>query len=214
MATSIRSTIVLLACCLLSFVTASHNITAVPIDGCSAYPGYDATSGGSGNFYLQAYQTDNSSVDGIGSSLQYSRGATQIRWGMITLGVRVDEAKVVLRCYDQVLHGFVATGVSGYTWETLQFAPYPYDQELMYLVDGGPAAQAHTLSVDGVEQEGVFLGADGVALWGFRYIDASQGCCGVPYYQLRLLGPNSADPNTGAPLQDGEFTGFLKIAAF
>jgi hypothetical protein len=171
-------------------------------------------SDGSGNFYLQAYQSDNSSIDGLGSSLEYSRGTTQIRWVQITLGTRVDEAKVVLRCYNDTLHGFVSTGVSAFTWETLQFSPYPYDAELMYFVSGGPAAQAYSHYIDSVKQDGVFLGANGVTTWGFRYFDASYGCCGAPFYQLRLLGPDSTDPSTGAPLQDGEFKGFLKVASF
>jgi hypothetical protein len=204
----------LLVSSLVSLVLASPNDTAVPIDGCSAYPSYDPESGGTGNFYLQAFQTDNSSVNGLGSSLQYSLGATQIRWGQITLGTRIDEAKVVLQCYNNTLHGFVSTGVSAFTWEILQFSPYPYDEELMYLVDGGPAAQAHSLYLDGVKQDGVFLGANGVTSWGFRYLDASHGCCGAPFYQLRLLGPNSTDPSTGSSLQDGEFSGFLKVMPF
>jgi hypothetical protein len=33
------------------------------------------------------------------------------------------------------------------------------------------------------------------------------------FYYLRLLGPNSSNMATGRPLNDGEFTGFVKMAA-
>lgn len=203
----------LLLSSLVSFASALPNVTATPIPGCSAYPSYDPTTDTTGWFFFTAYQTDNSSVDGLGTDQEFSRGANQIRWGSITLGTRPDEAKVAMRCSNNTLTGFVSTGVSGATWETLQFAPYPYDAELMYFVEGGPVAEAHELTLDGVKQDGVFIGSNGVATWGFRYFDASYSCCGVPFYQLRLLGPNSADPTTGAALQDGEFQGFLKITA-
>ncbi|OCK96842.1 uncharacterized protein K441DRAFT_656860 [Cenococcum geophilum 1.58] len=44
---------------------------------------------------------------------------------------------------------------------------------------------------------------------GFQVPAASDG--EPDYYEMRLLGPDGADPTTGEPLQDGEFKGFLKV---
>lgn len=54
---------------------------------------------------------------------------------------------------------------------------------------------AHELN--GVRQDGVFLGIANVTTWAFRRV-ANLG-----YYEVRLFG-------LGANLKDGEFKGFLK----
>jgi hypothetical protein len=190
----------------------STNITAVLLPGgCSAYPSYDATTGIAGPWVVQAVQTNNSAIENFGNVAEFSRGATQIRWGSIVFPTNNQVAKNPLRCSNNTLQALVPVGVSQYEWQNLRISPYPYDAELMYLVDGGPEVQPYAIYVDGVQQPGVFLGADATTTWGFRYYPADASCCGTPFYGMRLLGPKSADPTTGAPLQDGEFKGLVKV---
>ena len=77
----------------------------------------------------------------------------------------------------------------------------------MYFVPGSDVVPYH-VTVAGDAQPGVFLGTAGVVAWGFTpYENAEFG----KYWLARLLGPNSQDPTTGAPLHEGEVTGFLRI---
>jgi len=126
---------------------------------------------------------------------------------------RNDMAKNPVRCSKGTLQGYVETGVSGYTWQNLALATYPYDQELMYLLPDSIPVEVYAHYQGTTRLPGLFLGLGGVTTWGFKYYGANDSCCGTPHFLPRLLGPNSQDPTTGAPLMDGEFKGFLGISA-
>lgn len=65
---------------------------------------------------------------------------------------------------------------------------------------------------DGVRQEGLFIGAHNVTSWGIKYEEPSVGTIdGLPYWSLRLLGPDSEDPVTGEPLLEGESVTFIRV---
>ena len=65
---------------------------------------------------------------------------------------------------------------------------------------------------DGVRQDGIFLGSHGVTSWGVTYYEAGAGTIdGLPYWFIRLLGPDSEDPVTGEPLGEGEYETFIRV---
>lgn len=108
------------------------------------------------------------------------------------------------------MQGWVPTGVSGTTWETVVAAGIPYSALLMYLVDGTPI-EPYAHYAPGNETErlpGIFLGSKGVTTWGFIQRESAEF---GTYWEIRLLGEGSEDPITGEPLKDGEITGFLKV---
>ena len=61
--------------------------------------------------------------------------------------------------------------------------------------------------IDGVKQDGVFLGAAGYnsTTWVFSYRTASSGTHGREYFNARLVGLNK-----NVTVDSGSFTGFIK----
>ncbi|KAJ5672950.1 hypothetical protein N7507_002077 [Penicillium longicatenatum] len=66
--------------------------------------------------------------------------------------------------------------------------------------------QAYNHYIDGVKQDGIFIGAHNVTTWGMQL----QGGAGA-WWKLRLLGPGSEDASTGNALKDGEYQTFIRI---
>ncbi|TAQ85769.1 hypothetical protein B7494_g5911 [Chlorociboria aeruginascens] len=185
--------------------------------GCSAYPVYDASIGIAGPWILQLSDSDNSAIDGYGDDSQVIRqaGSTGITQGRISIVNNNQLAKNAIRCNDATgLEGYVATGVSGYTWQQLNITEYPYDAELMYgLGQYSTPVEAYYHYIDGVQQPGLYLGQDGYTTWGVKLYPADSGSLdGNPYWQLRLLGPDSGLPwlnNTA--LYPDEYETFLTV---
>jgi hypothetical protein len=198
--------------CGIQHVSAVPNVTVVPIKvGCAAFPNWDPATDTTYPFSIQATSTDNTTIEGWGARTEYSRGPDQIRWGAMAIVPENDMAKTAVRCANGSLQGYVPTGVGQTTWENLTIAHYPYDAELMYLIPDGLPVETYALYQGTTRIPGLFLGNGGVATWGFKYYGADSSCCGIPFFLPRLLGPNSQDPTTGAPLEDGEFKGFFKV---
>lgn len=135
----------------------------------------------------------------------------------ITFPTRNDIAKTALKCDAGVLKGWVSTDLTAAgaptntQWAPLVLSPYPYDAALMWKVDGD-TPQIFEHYVGDVKQDGVFLGGYNTSTsWGLKYYPANAGSSRQDYYYSRLLGPNSADPTTGAPLSANETTAFIKI---
>ena len=122
-------------------------------------------------------------------------------------------AKNPVRCSNGTLQAYVDTGVSSTTWETLVMSTFPYDAELMYLIPDSQPVEIYAHYQGSNRMPGLFLGVGGVTTWGFKYYGANASCCDIPFFLPRLLGPNSQDPATGAPLKDGEFKGFFGIGS-
>jgi hypothetical protein len=203
----------ILLACGISHVSAVPNVTVVPVKlGCAAFPNWDPLTDTTEPFVLQASSTDNTTIEGWGADSDYSRGPNQIRWGAMTIVDRNDRAKTAVRCSNGNLQGYVPTGVGDVTWENLTISNYPYNAELMYLIKNGLPVETYAHYQGTKRLPGLFLGNGGVTTWGFKYERADVGCCGTPFFLPRLLGPNSQDPTTGAPLLDGEFKGFFKVS--
>ena len=135
----------------------------------------------------------------------------------IQFPVRNDIAKTPLQCQDGKLHARVPTDLTAagaptnVQWTPLVTAIYPYDATLIYKVEGNDL-KVFEHYIDGVKQDGVYLGGyDNSTTWGFKYQSANAGSYNMPYYYIRLLGPNSADPTTGAALKVNETRGFIRV---
>ncbi|KAI2618230.1 hypothetical protein GGR54DRAFT_640799 [Hypoxylon sp. NC1633] len=206
---------------------ATPNVTAkvLPAD-CSSYPAYDAASNTAGPWIVQVVSSDNAAIEGFGDTSVYSISFNpstdrkpSLRWGFITFPTRNDLAKNQMKCEDGILKGWVPSDLTdagaptSYQWTPLVLSVYPYDQPLMWKVDGS-APQVFEHYIGGQKQDGVFLGGYSTSTtWGLKYESANAGSSGQDYYYARLLGPNSADPVTGAPLNTNETTAFIKILA-
>ncbi|KAK2757115.1 hypothetical protein FQN54_005085 [Arachnomyces sp. PD_36] len=203
------------------------NVTPVLAEGgCSVYPGYDADTGIAGPWVVMVDQCVNSTtpgvpctIEGFGSSAEprILAGDTGIHEGYITIVHRNDLAKNPLRCNSaqpagSTLQANVPSGVSGYSWTPLQVADIPYSAPLMWGLEeeySHAVEPYYHVDADGVRQEGLFLGAHNVTSWGIEYV--SSGFFGLPYWFIRLLGPDSEDPVTGEPLGDNESVTFIRV---
>lgn len=111
------------------------------------------------------------------------------------------------------LYAYTPEGVSGYGYNPVNLAPYPYDAELMWGVEG-PEVQGYYHYIKGVKQDGVFLGSNGVTRWGIEFVASGGAPTGQPYWNLRLLGPNSqvppGSPNATTTYSD-EYETFIKV---
>ncbi|KAI1767113.1 hypothetical protein GGR53DRAFT_143372 [Hypoxylon sp. FL1150] len=210
----------------LPLAHATPNVTAevLPSEDCSSYPGYDASTNTAGPWTIQVVNSDNTAIEGFSDTSVYSisynpstDSKPSLRWGSITFPTRNDIAKNPLKCEAGVLKGWVPTDLTdagaptSYQWTPLVLSPYPYDAALMWKIDGD-APQIFEHYIGDVKQDGVFLGGyNTTTSWGLKYYGADSGSSGQDYYYSRLLGPNSADPSTGAPLSANETTAFIKI---
>jgi hypothetical protein len=92
------------------------------------------------------------------------------------------------------------------------------DRENGHILIDAPAEKVlvpelYTHVINGVEQDGVYLGVKGQTTWGFRYTPAScytnATVSTKDYYEVKLLGlPESEYDTVG---YDVEFKGFLKV---
>jgi hypothetical protein len=82
------------------------------------------------------------------------------------------------------------------------------DRGLYYDATSGHNLEAYAHEVNGVRQNGTFIGNKGVTTWGFTFQAGLGGVIeyigSIDGYVVRLLGPGSG------PLKAGEYTGFLK----
>lgn len=120
-------------------------------------------------------------------------------------------AKSVYRCND----GHAVVGPSG-PYEAITVSKE--SRNAFALIDApagdGYALEVYAHEVDGVRQEGVFLGAQNRTTWGFYYRYASCAADGTvtrDFYEVKLQGlPEHPDfpPTAGNPAQ---FEGFIQV---
>lgn len=76
----------------------------------------------------------------------------------------------------------------------------------------GYRVEVYGHEIDGVRQDGVFLGALNRTTWGFRFVNGlANGACGRDYYEVKLLDlpvDPDTEPTAGSP---PEFRGFIKV---
>ncbi|KAJ6131325.1 hypothetical protein N7523_001785 [Penicillium sp. IBT 18751x] len=210
----------------LSFLAAVQACTVTPVavpSGCTNLPSYDSSTGIAGPWIVEVNQcvnttaTDNAcNIEGFGSEAVYflQQGDTSVVRGYIGIVSRNDLAKSPLRCNDatDAFESYVPSGVSGAEWKAVNVTDIPYSAQLMWgLGQYSLPIQAYYHYLDGVKQDGIFLGAHNVTSWAVQLQDGSAGSGGQPYWLIRLLGPGSEDPVTGAELEEGEYKTFIRI---
>ncbi|KAL7624571.1 hypothetical protein AAE478_006138 [Parahypoxylon ruwenzoriense] len=205
------------------------NVTVVPLGGdCAAYPGYDPATGVSGPLRVAADSTG-TVFDGVQFVPKSSTAVGGGSWGFMVIPFSPNAtAATPMRCGNGTLQAHMDMGFLGVRWQPLVAAGTPaesvfgfgfpdlpdpnYHLETWYvpLFPFPLYPRNHSHIIDGAPQPGVYLGAVNVTSWGLNYQNYTES---GEYYFLRLLGPGSNNLATGKPLNDGEFTGFIKITA-
>jgi len=207
---------------LLTLALAVPNVTVVPATGgCSVYPSYDASTGIAGPWTIILNDSDNPDIEDFGDNCQLFRtaGETGIHEGRISIAYVNDEAKIAIRCNDNtgsILEALTPTGVSGYAWNQVNITEYPYDAEIMWgLGQYSTPLEPYYHFVNGTQMTGLYLGQNNVTTWGVKLypVDGDNTLDNEPYWQLRLLGPDSALPWNGSALYPDEYQTFLRIGA-
>lgn len=175
---------------ILPLVAALPDVTPVQVGAgsCVSFPASNY-SDSLGGFFFIPDQADNSTIDGLHTSVDPNDES------IITIAANVQEAKELFGCTDGLVHELHNASPDLYI--------SPDDGQLAFS-DAGLAPETYEHQVDGVAQDGVFLGSGGVTAWAYTYVPGG-GFHGFDEFTMRLL-----ESQDGA-LNDGEFYGFLKI---
>ncbi|KAM7215158.1 hypothetical protein V8F06_009476 [Rhypophila decipiens] len=180
---------------LLPFAAAVPNVTVIPLGSkdCSSWPAQIRSPGADISRYLRIEIT---SPEDVGLTGLLSTSSTQ-NWptvgnlsnteDYVSFDVRRSTyfAKPVFRCSNGTLH-----------MNSPDFEPISVSRDyrgawmmLGEFADGpGYKLEPYAHELDGVRQEGVFLGAKGKTTWGFAY-ERAEVCGGLPdWYTARLMG--------------------------
>ncbi|KAJ5723517.1 hypothetical protein N7488_001552 [Penicillium malachiteum] len=211
---------------LLAAAQAAKLTSVVVPGGCYNLPDYESAgpvnAGFAGPWVVYVDQCVNTttpdnacSTEGFGSQAvawEQEEGNTILERGYIGIVRENDMAKSPLRCMDGIgFQAFVPVGDSA-EYRAVNITDMPYSAELMWnLGSYSEPIQAYHHYLDGVKQDGIFLGSHNVTTWGISLQEAMAGSGGEPWWMIRLLGPESADPLTGNALEDGEYRTFIRI---
>jgi hypothetical protein len=194
MAASLLSVVPLLLLSQIPLISAFPNVKPILIGhgNCSAYPNSFRGAGDNADaFIFVPDQADNSSINGLKTRIT---GINLVAYDNTT--ANADLASTIF-CCDRG-----GTVLDGFGMQSLLVANNSTDEELGYLGQGGkPETYAH--EIDGVRQDGVFLGMGNITTWAFRR--------GAGYWQIRLLGSPGNGDSKGGSLNVGESRAFLKI---
>lgn len=104
-------------------------------------------------------------------------------------------------------------GETDYSYNSINVADDPASANLMWGLpeDETTPIEPYHHFIDGEEQEGTFLGSQNVTTWGIKEYTKEDG---PAYWLFRLLVPGSEDPETGCPLEEGEYETFIKVADY
>ncbi|KAH8653136.1 hypothetical protein BGZ60DRAFT_387014 [Tricladium varicosporioides] len=169
-----------------SLVSAVPSVTTIQVGqgNCAGFPNSYKNSGNDADaFVFHPDQADNPRINGLQTGIV---GTSLVVYESNTT------ASAIFCCWRSAVKDAFFT-------QDLLLSPSPGDKELRYLTDGvKPETYAH--EINGVRQDGIFLGISNVTTWAFRRTQAHP-----EYYQIRLA------PGSGEPLYEGEFKGFLKV---
>lgn len=115
------------------------------------------------------------------------------------------QAKTPLHCNDATEPFEARIAEDGLEWIAVNVPDMKYSAQLMWgLGQFSLPVQAYEHYENGVKQDGFYLGAHNVTTWALREVQASSASGNKPCWQMRLLGPGSANPATGKALEDEE----------
>ncbi|KAF2119782.1 hypothetical protein BDV96DRAFT_568203 [Lophiotrema nucula] len=211
------------ACLLPAAALAVPNVTVTPLaSDCSAYPNYNNATGEAGPFLVVADSTGGS-FDGDGVSVETFTNNGKDRFGFITIPKVPTESmpNVSMICSFSTLHATLSN-----TTYNLEIAAEENWQASFSFntspgVPGTPI-EPYAHFVNGVQQDGVFLGAKNTTTWTYKF---NWGGNAGEYYLLRLLGvmpkgtvhvkrqDGGGRPPVTFPPDGTDWTGFLKVKA-
>ncbi|PSR78155.1 hypothetical protein BD289DRAFT_444293 [Coniella lustricola] len=182
---------------LAALASALPDVTPVQLYAgtCAGYPNWPQDGDRSGGFLLVPDQGDNSTVDGLITSVE------ALNTTVVDVTTVVASARTILQCYDTAVNSLY-TGVPLYIADT----DGADNGELGYFA-AGKTPEIYEHQIDGVTQSGVFLGYGGVTAWAYSFVPSLGGAGNFDWFAMRLL-----DAQDGA-LNEGEFYGFLKVVA-
>ena len=182
MAAFLLLTVPIVILSLISPILAIPNVTAVRIGAgdCSGYPYTYSTGGRSADEYsFTPDLADDRTINGLATG---TTGA-----GLVVYVANTTAGEIF--CCD---HGGAVE--DGLGFKDLLFSTNATDNKLGYWAQGAQP-ETYTLEINGVAQNGSYLGLANLTTFAFKRVAA--------YYSVRLLGP-------GQSLSTGEFKGFLK----
>lgn len=178
-----------------ALVSALPDVTPVQLGAgtCIYFPNWQDERGSdiTGGFYFHPDQADNSTVDGLYTSVEVFNKT------IIDITTNSEEAKELYYCIDGAVKEYIV--------DTPVYVSTA-DGELGFF-DSGFVPEVYEHQVDGVTQSGVFLGYGGVTAWAYTFVPSTGGAGIVDTFTMRLLDAQDA------PLDDGEFYGFLEIVS-
>ncbi|KUI67620.1 hypothetical protein VM1G_02836 [Cytospora mali] len=189
------STLTLLSLFIPTLVSALPDVTPIQVGAgtCYDFPNWQDVAGSdiTGGFFFHPDQADNSTIDGLYTSVEVFNKT------IIDITTNAEEAKEAYYCINGSVKEYY-TDTPVYISET--------NGELAFL-DSGFVPEVYQHQVDGVTLDGVFLGYADVTAWAYTFVASTGGAGIVDTFTMRLL------EEQDAPLEDGEFYGFLKIAS-
>lgn len=212
-------------------ISAVPNVTVIPLlqgpnTGCSAWPGWIPTRDAdtTGNLLFEVTGADDEAVNGLLTTTHTTPWPTVANLSNTINNVFVDLrksrriAKPVYRCWN----GEMRLGPS-----LDEVISVHKDWRNAFLTvgefDGGPGykLEPYAHEINGVRQEGVFLGAQGKTTWGFRWSApqwADSDNCGadingrlpLDWYEVKLVGLEYDNGTESRGASPSEFEGFIK----
>lgn len=199
-----------------AIATAVPSVTPVPLTPankfptCTWWPGWIRTPDAdvTGSLMFVVSDADDAAIN----DLTLQQFTIPFRLGTLDmLGVHLAKSKSVAKTYVRCING------NGVMYNPSQNITISKDINNANLAIN-PSTPGYTIEpyaheINGVRQDGVYIGALNQTKWGFRYrID--EGCDGkkgAMYYEAKLLGlPRDPDTEPGASYPH-EFEGFIKV---
>lgn len=173
---------------LTPLVAAFPNVTAIPIGvgTCSAFPSTYDTSGRSADaFVFRPSSVENPAINDL---------PTYVTGDTLVVSLTNDTIPSIFYCDEG------GTIFDGFGSATLLIPANSNMMQLQYVDrESGIKPESYYHEIDGVKQDGIFLGSKNVTTWAFgRWAKETD-------WRVRLLGMGSE------ALQDGEVRGFLKV---
>lgn len=180
----------LLFAVLTPLISAFPNVTAIPIGvgTCSNFPSTYDTSGRSADaFVFRPSSVENAAIDNL---------PTYVAVDTLVVSLTNDTIPSIFYCDEG------GTIFDGFGSSTLLIPANSSMMQLQYISRGsGIKPETYNHVIDGVKQDGIYLGSKNVTTWAFGRLAKETS------WRLRLLGVGSEE------LQDGEVRGFLKVLA-
>lgn len=197
-------------------LSALPNVSTIPLgsNDCSRWPGFvdfDYTT----PINLVVHRAQNTSANGLLTTIQDFILPGNITGTRLIVDARKSgTAHPTYRCESGTLRLQPKTNGTSTETSTPGFADTiisiatDYRNAFFILGDDGYRIAPYGHEIDGVVQEGVYLGTRGRSTWGFHYVPA--GGRNPEHYEIRLAGGTPSEDEAGV-LTEPEFYGFLRV---